>query len=84
MGKKVVILSQIFRFSELLFGLTFKRKWALQQKIEVFKTFFGLILRNQYGSRMSQIKMKWDFVNIGESVREPYVPNLPGVQPRLG
>ena len=26
--------------------------------------------------------MKCDFVNIKESVREPYVPNLPGVQPR--
>ena len=26
--------------------------------------------------------MKCDFVNIEESVREPYVPNLPGVQPR--
>ena len=26
--------------------------------------------------------MKCDFVNIEESVREPYVLNLPGVQPR--
>ena len=43
----------------------------MQQKFEVFITFFGLIF-----------KMKCDFVNIEESVREPYVPNLPGVQPR--
>ena len=42
----------------------------MPQKFEVFKTFFGLIF-----------KMKSDFVNFEESVREPFVPNLPGVQP---
>ena len=41
----------------------------MESKCEVFKTFFGLIF-----------KMEWDFVNIEESVREPYVPNLLGVQ----
>ena len=43
-----------------MFGLIFKRNWALKQKIELFITFFRLIF-----------KIKWDFVSIEESVREP-------------
>ena len=42
----VIILSKILRFSELLVGLIFKRKWALQQKFEFYLNNFFLIIFN--------------------------------------
>ena len=57
-------------FSELWFGLVFKKEMGIAAKILGFHNFFFSLI----------FQMNCHFVNIEESVRKPDVPNLPGVQ----